>query len=58
MWSMLSDASTSRMALIGALRRGDAASLARVLAAEGLDRRWLPGERHVERRQYRCGGTA
>jgi hypothetical protein len=35
------------MALIGVdwrLRRGDAAGLA-ALAAEGLDRRWLPGER-------------
>ena len=40
------------------LRRGDAAGLARSLAAEGLDRRRLPGERHVERRQSPVRGTA
>ena len=40
------------------LRRGDAAGLARALAAEGLDRRRLPGERHVERRQSPVRGTA
>jgi hypothetical protein len=30
----------------------------RAFGAEGLDRRRLPGERHVERRQSRVRGTA
>src|SRR5258705_424619 len=36
----------------------DAAGLVRALATEGLDRRRLPGERHVERRQSPVRGTA
>jgi hypothetical protein len=40
------------------LRRGDAAGLARALAAKGLDRRRLPEERHVKRGQSPVRGTA
>jgi hypothetical protein len=55
---MLSDASTSRMALIRACGVAMQPRLARALAAEGLDRRRLPGKRHVERQQSLVRGTA
>jgi len=46
------------MALIRVCGAAGAAGLARALAAEALDRRRLPGERHVERRQSPVRGTA
>jgi hypothetical protein len=54
-WSMLSDASTSRMALI---RVCGAAIQPAWPALLPLDRRRLLGERHVERRQSPVRGTA
>jgi len=58
MWSTPSDASTSRMALTGVCGAAMQPRLARVLAAEGLDRRQLLGKRHAERRQSPVHSTA
>jgi hypothetical protein len=43
---------------MSSLQRGDAAGVACARVAEGLDRRRLPGERHLKRRQSPVRGTA